>query len=439
MQSISIMLRNLQWFTLLILCSATHAKKWLTIGIPTIPRPKGENYIERSLESLHDQGSIFHNVHVVVMKMDKTPHVHFDKARKKWGHHASFDFVESKVSYPVNEAESPHSIPSNDLFTDNPGIALQSVMANSHSDPVAKQTRDLVKLLRYSANVSDYYLFLEDDMVTCPWSLERLHYVITKADLFTPEWLAIRTSFGMNGILMHDEDLHTFANYMDQHQHRRPPDHLVVEWYAGETAQSKAYKRNRHHVGFRYNLFHHIGKVSTPRSALSPPYPLCEEELTVSVVFPVESWSPTECPDDDITPCKAHQTVLLADSSTDITFVLIASEYQTEASLRPWVGKWNFLANTIGHKGESFQRILVLHTPSCVYDHKWAGRVKLALIPPSYRLCTEGVRYMNFLLRVHKDALTYKYTRDTIWNIIRPAFCLQTSDTVDCRTSCYDK
>lgn len=431
------LLCNLLWCALLVLCSSNHVgyKKWLTIGIPTVSRPTGVNYIEQSLESLHDQGDILHNVHIVVMKMDKSAHLHFDKAREKWGHHASFDFMESKITLPVSKGRSPYPVPSNDLFTDNPGIALQSVISGA----VAKQTRDLVRLLRYAANTSDYYLFLEDDMVTCPWTLERLRYVITKADLFTPGWLAIRTSFGMNGILMHDEDLHTFANYMEQHQHRRPPDHLVVEWYAGETPQSNAYKRNRPNVGFRYNLFHHTGKISTLRSALSPPYPICGEELIVPVVFPVESWSPTECPEDDITPCKEHQIALSTSSSTDITFVLIVSEYQTEASLRPWVGKWNFLANTMGHKGESFQRILILHTLSYVYDHKWAGRIKLALIPPSYRLCAEGVRYMNVLLRAHQDAPSYKYTSSAIWSIIRPAFCFQTSGAVDCRASCFHR
>jgi hypothetical protein len=58
---------------------------------------------------------------------------------------------------------------------------------------------------------------------------------------------------------MHYKDLSVFKEYLLKHQVRRPPDHLVVEWYAGETKESKAHKGNRANIGFRYNIFNHIG------------------------------------------------------------------------------------------------------------------------------------------------------------------------------------
>jgi hypothetical protein len=117
----------------------------------------------------------------------------------------------------------------------------------------------------------------------------------------------------MNGIFMHGKDLATFADYLIKHQARRPPDHLVVEWFAGETAEASAYKGQRANVGFRYNLFDHIGVTSTLRTAKSGKFPTCYEELVPPVVFEVEAFNKRHCPLDDVWPCgvpnKEHRRV----------------------------------------------------------------------------------------------------------------------------------
>ncbi|KAH8053508.1 hypothetical protein JL722_9346 [Aureococcus anophagefferens] len=69
---------------------------------------------------------------------------------------------------------------------------------------------------------------------------------------------------------------------------RRPPDHLVVEWFAGETEESRGYRGDRQHLGFRWNFFDHIGARSTLRAQTSGKMPACYEELLAPVVFPVE-------------------------------------------------------------------------------------------------------------------------------------------------------
>ena len=104
------------------------------------------------------------------------------------------------------------------------------------------------------------------------------------------------------------QDLEHFANYLNEHQRRRPPDHLVVEWFAGEKPESKKYKQNRAHMAFRYNLFDHLGKRSSLRASISPKYPVCYEPLLEPVLFKVEAFKPRTCGQSDIWPCNELST-----------------------------------------------------------------------------------------------------------------------------------
>ena len=53
------------------------------------------------------------------------------------------------------------------------------------------------------------------------------------------------------------------------------------------TPPPQTYKGARVNVGFRYNLFDHIGAVSTLRPEVSTAYPACYDELLVPTVFEV--------------------------------------------------------------------------------------------------------------------------------------------------------
>jgi hypothetical protein len=140
-------------------------------------------------------------------------------------------------------------------------------------------------------------------MKFCDYGFEAIQYLLEKSTLYHNDWLAIRASYGMNGIFMHYKDIQVFSEYLLSNQVRRPPDHLVVEWFAGETEVSKKYKGNRVNIGFRYNLFDHIGRKSTLRSAEQIAFPGCYDPLMEPTVFKVEAFDPMVCPNDDIWPC----------------------------------------------------------------------------------------------------------------------------------------
>ena len=142
-------------------------------------------------------------------------------------------------------------------------------------------------------------------MILCPHGFDVIQYLLRKSTKYHPGWLAIRASYGMNGIFMPDDDILVFADYLEKQQTRRPPDHLVVEWFAGETVDSKAHRGQRANIGYRYNIFDHIGTVSTLRNFTSDWYLRCYDELVEPTVFEVEAFNKDQCPYDDIWPCNS--------------------------------------------------------------------------------------------------------------------------------------
>jgi len=237
-----------------------------------------------------DPHDVFHgSVVVLVVNMHGRGHDAFDVAEKLYAGGplgAFFEFHTSRWSSTSNVR------------------GRDSGSANEPGWKVRKQTRDLVALLHIARGKAQYFLFMEDDVLLCPHGLTTVRYVLNRVSLDDANWFAIRASFGMNGIFVRDADLLHLADYLWQHQARRPPDHLVVEWYAGETNESARYRGRRQHYGFRYNIFHHVGSTSTLRyQRRAPETPTCYQPLIPPVVFQVEAHNPHWCRGDDLTPC----------------------------------------------------------------------------------------------------------------------------------------
>jgi hypothetical protein len=187
---------------------------------------------------------------------------------------------------------------------------------------VRRQTLDVISLLDHVVNQSHYFYFTEDDFEFCPNTLLALSYMVSKANSYqgVGKWAGIRCSFGLNGILMHNggglgtdasgtakpPDVWRFGQYLLRHFNRRPPDHLVVEFYAKESEEAKEYfGDSRHVMAFRYNVGNHIGgQQSTLREEEAWSFPGCFTELIAPQVFPVEAWNPVDCPEDDLWPCN---------------------------------------------------------------------------------------------------------------------------------------
>ena len=176
---------------------------------------------------------------------------------------------------------------------------------------VRAQTRGVADLLDaahalHGASAA-YYMFMEDDFRLCPGGLRSLALLLARASAPghapTADWVALRVSYGLNGALVRMRDVPTLSRYLREHAARRPPDHLTVEWFAGERPQSAAHKAGRPHAAFRYNLLEHFGFSSSLRAGASPAYAMCYDELVDGVVFEVEAFKPHLCGHDVLWPC----------------------------------------------------------------------------------------------------------------------------------------
>jgi hypothetical protein len=259
-------------------------KPWLIIGIPTMPRPRGVDYLTPTITALADQfpkeesDPFYKQILVVIMNHGEN-HVVFDSLKEKFRSNPHFEFVTRVQTKPTGATAKP-------------------------SKKVQQQTLDVVDLLIHIVHRSHYFLFMEDDFEICSNGIKSLYHLISKANVYHPSWIAIRCSFGLNGILYHNNnDLHTFRVYLQKHHQRRPPDHLVTEFSASETLEAREYVKGRPIVGFRYNLFLHLGKVSTLGNT-DWGFPGCFHELVFPTTFEAEAWNPKACPNDDIWPCN---------------------------------------------------------------------------------------------------------------------------------------
>jgi hypothetical protein len=283
-------------------------KKWLVIGIPTVARRDDLDYLLRALAAMVDQLPLDSDdplyqkilIHVINMQVNNNPghrHIIFDKAKGLYGPGSGSPFAGYfKFSEMLASEVEKDPIPGRDAQND-PGTP------NLPGFLVRRQTRNIAYVMQRSLNLAKYYLFLEDDMMLCPHGFLAIQYLLKKASRYFPQWLAIRASYGMNGIFLHNSDVSIFAQYLLKHQRRRPPDHLVVEWYAGETTEAANHKQDRKNIGFKFNLFDHLGVISTLRPQQQTTFPRCYDLLVEPTVFQVEAYSPRDCPHDDIWPC----------------------------------------------------------------------------------------------------------------------------------------
>jgi hypothetical protein len=291
-------------------------------------------------------------VQVVVMNMAPGAHAGYDAAK------AAFSGAsQSKGAAYITFVDRPGP-----AYVDpTPGAAPVDDLHNPRSVPGAqarRQTMDVVTLLDYVSGVaaaggegtgggggggdgqllatkSELFMFLEDDFDTCGHAVRVLQYALQKLHRRAPSWLALRVSYGMNGVVLRTgRDTARLAAYLRSQVARLPVDLLWREWAlaggrsGGELPEDggdsdgaavggdalRALGPRQLYV-YRQNLFAHTGDVSS--FAVRPErkaWPGCYAPMrAVWSLHRREQFDGQRCGEEDLSPCDAASL----DDSTD--------------------------------------------------------------------------------------------------------------------------
>ncbi|GAB4821608.1 hypothetical protein N2152v2_008654, partial [Parachlorella kessleri] len=266
---------------------------------------------------------LYGQVQVLVMNNKPGQHPEFEALRQRVAAGDAGDTFAAKAALYISFLDNPGTVtdPAPDLpepdDLNNPG--------DRPGSQVRKQTCDVISLLRHAAPLSSYYLFMEDDFQVCPYALRALQYALTKASSapHLAHWIALRASYGMNGIVMRNEDLPALDDFLWQHITVKPPDLLWVEFLIRQPLPGSDHDTGRPlsmadkpvpvgsrrpFVVYKYNLMAHLGTISSFAVRPDrPAWPGCYASMNkVWSLQTVERFALRCRLLDDLSPCPAR-------------------------------------------------------------------------------------------------------------------------------------
>ncbi|XP_073476309.1 alpha-1,3-mannosyl-glycoprotein 4-beta-N-acetylglucosaminyltransferase C [Aquarana catesbeiana] len=224
-------------------------KRFLTIGLSSVKRKKG-NYLLETIKSVFEQSSyeelkeIAVVVHLAEFDLSWCESIVQDISRK-FSHHiiaGRLAIIHTPVQfYPVLEG-----------------------LKRNYNDPDArvkfrsKQNVDYAYLLNFCANLSDYYLMLEDDVRCSKNFLTAIKKVINSRK--GSNWVTLEFSkLGYIGKLYHTYDLPRLAHFLLMFYQEMPCDWLLIH-FRSLLAQKET-------IRFKPSLFQHMGYYSSYKGA----------------------------------------------------------------------------------------------------------------------------------------------------------------------------
>uniref|UniRef100_A0A8B9ZDK8 Alpha-1,3-mannosyl-glycoprotein 4-beta-N-acetylglucosaminyltransferase C n=1 Tax=Buteo japonicus TaxID=224669 RepID=A0A8B9ZDK8_9AVES len=220
-------------------------KKFLAVGLASVQRPRGY-YLPATLQSLFKQSTEEELQEMVVV-------VHLADADPRWNVH---------VAANIARKFAHHILLGQLLLIHTPQEFYPTLegLKRNYNDPEervrfrSKQNVDYAFLLAFAANLSSYYLMIEDDV----WCAKSFLTAIRKA-LASQEgsnWATLEFSkLGYIGKLYHSSDLPRLARFLLLFYQEMPCDWLLVHFRLLLTQKDV--------IRFKPSLFQHMGLYSS--------------------------------------------------------------------------------------------------------------------------------------------------------------------------------
>jgi len=351
---------------------------YLTIVIPTVSRTSNVDYLTRTLYSIYSN-SYFgttgssNMLRIILVNHNgqfESPHLVFESLKDKILQSTSTST--SSTAYSPQEQQNLSSLFLEFLRKTVEFISSKQQARIGASKPLFQQTTDftwtiqhVLEKIQQQQLKTEYLLFMEDDWSLCTHGMLSIQYLISKATALFPQWIALRNSYGLNGVIIKSGDLSDMVSYYQgvletarnniASKDCKPPDHIVYDWFMKH--QQATTKPVRKLIVFRYNVFFHIGAVSTFAGRQARYTPQCYQYM-YDWLLPNEIFNNEQCPKSDIWPCTPE-----ALSDTSSTEAL--EEQVMQQTLSSQVDKWKFLVDFDVEKSSALCR---MHFPYCK-DH----------------------------------------------------------------------
>ena len=214
-------------------CSEGALPVWLRFAIVSIARRNDADYLLRTIHSILEQLPATAN-HPVRASTDMVIVNNNDPPEQHAAFHAASARFAGRAKF-VNKAilDPPLACP---------GTRRGGSRTATPKPAVQRQSCDLVAAFRALLSVHPaavHLILLEDDWLLCPHGLLAINHAIDKAYTYDRRWLALRVSYGFNGVIVPQADLPSLTDHLASHFSRRPPDHLLFEWFSGERPETR--------------------------------------------------------------------------------------------------------------------------------------------------------------------------------------------------------